>query len=444
MAMLPRLRPRRFYDLVIEVAIVRPGPIQGDMVHPYLRRREGAEAETYPHPALEQVLKKTLGVPIFQEQVMKIAILVGGYTGGEADQLRRDMAAWKSAGKIERHRGKLVARMIGSGVEPAFAERIFSQIRGFGEYGFPESHAASFALVAYVTAWLKCHHPAVFACALLNAQPMGFYAPSTIVEDAKRHGVRVLPVDVNASRWDCTLQRRGRERCVRMGLRWVSGLGVREREAIERADRPFPDLESFVRRTRLPMRALVRLAEAGAYESLGVPRRDAVWAVKEAAGRAHDPIDLAPADDRTPFFRPLPQEAQVLWDYRVARHSPRGHPMITVRPHLARQGLPDARKLNALPDGARASYVGLVICRQQPGTSTGVTFYTLEDETGFVNLVVWRPVFERFSVIARTAVFLGATGRLQREREVVHLVVDELWEPALDVRPEGVTSRDFC
>ncbi len=443
MAMLPRLRPRNFYDLVIEVAIVRPGPIQGDMVHPYLRRREGLEPETYPHPELERVLKKTLGVPIFQEQVMKIAILVGGYTGGEADQLRRDMAAWKSAGKIERHRDKLIGRMIERGVDAAFAERIFSQIRGFGEYGFPESHAASFALVAYVTAWLKCHHPAVFACALLNAQPMGFYAPSTIVEDAKRHGVRVLPVDVNASRADCTLERRGDGVAVRMGLRWVAGLHGREQAAIEGAA-PFADLETFVRRTRLPMRALGKLAEAGAYESLGVPRRDAVWAVKEAARRAHEPIGMEPGEERTPFFRPLPQEDQVLWDYRATHHSTRGHPMITVRPALARQGLPDARALNALPAGAAASYVGLVICRQQPGTSTGVTFYTLEDETGFVNLVVWRPVFERFSVLARTAVFLGVSGKVQKEKGVVHLIADALWEPRLGVRPEGTSSRDFC
>ncbi len=443
MAMLPRLKPRSFYDLVIEVAIVRPGPIQGDMVHPYLRRRQGEEPETYPHPALERVLKKTLGVPIFQEQVMKIAIMVGGYTGGEADQLRRDMAAWKSSGRIERHREKLVTRMIENGVDPAFAERIFSQIRGFGEYGFPESHAASFALVAYVTAWLKCHHPAIFACALLNAQPMGFYAPSTIVEDAKRHGVRVLPVDARASSWDCTLERREAELAVRMGLRYVAGLGTRERNAIERSGERARDLDEFVRRTRLPAKALVRLAEAGAFESLGLTRRDSLWAVKDAAARARETLALPPQDERPPLFEPLPQEEQVLWDYRTSHHSTRGHPLIVVRPQLDRLGLPVARTLVASPPGSRASYVGLVICRQQPGTSTGVTFYTLEDETGFVNLVVWRPVFERFSVIARTAVLLGASGRIQSEQGVVHLVADALWVPDLALAPEGVESRDF-
>jgi error-prone DNA polymerase len=292
MSMLPRLKPRTFYDIVIEVAIVRPGPIQGDMVHPYLRRREGAEPETYPHPALERVLKKTLGVPIFQEQVMKVAILVGGYTGGEADQLRRDMAAWRSAGRIDRHKEKLVPRMIENGIDPAFAERIFSQIRGFGEYGFPESHAASFALIAYVSAWLKCHHHAAFTCALLNAQPMGFYAPSTIVDDAKRHGVRVLPVDVSSSPWECTLERREDGLAVRMGLRYVAGIGERERAALERERRPYRDVEDFVRRTRLPVRSLVRLAEAGAFESFALSRRDAVWAVKEIGARAADAMAL--------------------------------------------------------------------------------------------------------------------------------------------------------
>ncbi|MFN8179185.1 MAG: error-prone DNA polymerase [bacterium] len=444
MSMLPRLKPRTFYDIVIEVAIVRPGPIQGDMVHPYLRRREGAEAETYPHPALERVLKKTLGVPIFQEQVMKVAILVGGYTGGEADQLRRDMAAWRSAGRIDRHKEKLVPRMIENGIDPAFAERIFSQIRGFGEYGFPESHAASFALIAYVSAWLKRHHHAAFTCALLNAQPMGFYAPSTIVDDAKRHGVRVLPVDVGRSLWECTLERREDGLAVRMGLRWVAGIGERERAALEREEAPYRDVEDFVRRTRLSVRSLVRLAEAGAFESFSLSRRDAVWAVKEIGARASDAIALPRGEVRDPIFRPLPQEEQVLWDYRTTSHSTRGHPMIAVRPRLARRGLPDARTLNALADESRASYVGLVICRQQPGTATGVTFYTLEDETGFVNVVVWRPIFERHSVIARTAVFLGVTGKVQKESGVVHLVADILFEPKLNVRPDGVTSRDFC
>jgi error-prone DNA polymerase len=268
MSMLPRLQPRKFYDLVIEVAIVRPGPIQGDMVHPYLRRRSGEETVEFPHPALEQALARTLGVPIFQEQVMKLAMLVADYTPGEADQLRRDMAAWRSAGKIEQHRERMVGRMVENGIDPEFAERVFSQVRGFGEYGFPESHAASFALIAYVTSWLRCHHPAAFTCALLNAQPMGFYSPATIVEDAKRHGVEVRPVDVCHSRWDCTLERNGLESfAVRMGLRYVKGFGERQRERIERTlgQGAFDGPEDFVRRTRLSRKLLQALAEAGGF-----------------------------------------------------------------------------------------------------------------------------------------------------------------------------------
>jgi error-prone DNA polymerase len=443
MSMLPRLKPRTFYDLVVEVAIVRPGPIQGNMVHPYLRRRSGEEPETYPHPLLERALKKTLGVPIFQEQVMKIAVLVGGYTGGEADQLRRDMAAWKSSGRIDRHQDKLVGRMMDNGIDAEFAQRIFSQIRGFGEYGFPESHAASFALIAYVTSWLKCHHPAAFSCSLLNAQPMGFYAPSTIVEDAKRHGVRVLPVDVGASFWDCTLERREGQLAVRMGFRYVQGLGERERRSLQAAPPPYADLERFVRDTRLPEKALVRLAVAGAFEGFGISRRDAIWAVREVAARASDSLPLRHAEEEQPFFRPLAVAEQVLWDYASSRHSPRGHPMIAVREELLRNGFPDAVAVNSRRNGSRVRYVGLVICRQQPGTTTGVTFYTLEDETGFVNAVVWRPVFEKHSVVARTATVLGITGKIQKENGVVHLIAEELWDPALSFAVEGSSARSF-
>ncbi|MCA9751095.1 MAG: error-prone DNA polymerase, partial [Gemmatimonadetes bacterium] len=444
MSMLPRLKPRTFYDLVIEVAIVRPGPIQGDMVHPYLRRRSGEEKEIYPHPALARALKKTLGVPIFQEQVMKIAVLVGGYTGGEADRLRRDMAAWKSSGRIERHHEKLVSRMVENGIDPEFAERIFSQIRGFGEYGFPESHAASFALIAYATAWLKCHHPAAFACSLLNAQPMGFYAPSTIVEDAKRHGVSVRPVCVQRSAWDCTLEADGPDLAIRMGYRWVQGFGTREREGLERAPGPFRDAEQFVRMTGLSAKALERLAEAGGFDGLGLSRRDAIWRVREIAARHGDAIPLSGEDPRrAPRFRDLSRPEEILWDYRTTHHSVRDHPMIGARERLRRAKIPDACTLNAQADGSRARYVGLVICRQQPGTATGVTFYTLEDETGFVNLVVWRPTFEKFSVLARTAVFLGVTGRIQSENGVIHLIADELWDPELALAVDGSKARSF-
>jgi error-prone DNA polymerase len=440
MSMLPRLRPQSFYDLVIEVAIVRPGPIQGDMVHPYLKRRSGEEQAVYPHPALERVLKKTLGVPIFQEQVMKIAVLVGGYTPGEADQLRRDMAAWKSSGRIERHRDRLVSRMIDNGITPEFAERIFSQIRGFGEYGFPESHAASFALIAYVTAYLRCHYPAAFACSLLNAQPMGFYAPATIVEDAKRRGVEVRPIDVLHSVWDCSLEGATE---LRMGLRYVKGFGSREQAALAWAPPPYRSLEDFMARTKLSKSAYLKLAETGALDSLSKNRRGAIWAVREIYTRLDDSLRLGAVAGEQPRLRDLSDTEEVLWDYRTSLHSARGHPLGGIRQYLEKRGIPRAKELNLLPDGTRAHYVGMTICRQRPGTATGVTFYTLEDETGFVNLVVWRDVFDRHSIIARTALLLGVSGRMQSESGVVHLVAEELWEPELEFEPEGTSTRSF-
>ncbi|HJL04729.1 MAG TPA: error-prone DNA polymerase [Polyangiaceae bacterium LLY-WYZ-15_(1-7)] len=449
MAMLPRLRPRTFYDLVIEVAIVRPGPIQGDMVHPYLLRRHGDEPVEYPHPKLRRVLEKTLGVPIFQEQVMKVAVAVAGYSPGEADQLRRDMAAWKSSGKIERHRDRMIPRMIESGIAPEFAERVFSQIRGFGEYGFPESHAASFALLAYVTAWLRCHHPAAFVCALLNAQPMGFYGPATLVDDAKRRGVEVRPVSVQTSRWDHTLEPRpeGGE-ALRIGLRLVKGLAEADGARVEaaRGGGAFRDLADFVRRTRLGAKALVALAEAGAFEPLGVSRRDALWQVRGLVRALGD--GLAETAPRTQLsFEKLSREEEVLWDYRATRHSPRGHPLGRFRAALAAQGMPTAAELEALPDGARTDFVGLVICRQRPITASGVTFATLEDETGFANLVLWRDVFEAHRVLAKTAVILGVSGRIQKAEGVTHLVAERLWPLPNALRPQAREivhrSRDF-
>jgi error-prone DNA polymerase len=439
MSMLPRLQPRNFYDLVIEVAIVRPGPIQGDMVHPYLKRRSGEEAADYPHPALERVLKKTLGVPIFQEQVMKIAVLVGGYTPGESDQLRRDMAAWKSTGRIETHRDRLIGRMQQNGITPEYAERIFSQIRGFGEYGFPESHAASFALIAYVTSWLRCHHPAAFACSLLNAQPMGFYAPATIVEDAKRHGVSVLPIDVQHSAWDCTLE----AGAIRMGLRYVKGLGKREREAIEWARPPYRSLADFMARTQLGRTPYMKLAESGALDALTRGRRNAVWALREIFTRLQDSLSLGSASETDPHFANLSAGEEVLWDYKSSHHSARGHPLQSLRGELIKRGLPTAAELNALPNGRHARYIGMTICRQRPGTATGVTFYTLEDETGFVNLVVWSQVFERHTIIARTALLLGVSGKVQSESGVIHLIADELWDPDLHFAPDGTSPRNF-
>ena len=482
MAMLPRLRPRHYYDLVIEVSIVRPGPITGGMVHPYLRRRSGEEPVVYPHPCLEPVLRKTLGVPLFQEQVMKLAVVAADYTPGEADQLRRDMAAWHRTGRIERHQERLVSRMMAKGIDREFAERVFEQIRGFGEYGFPESHAASFALIAYATAWLRCHYPDVFTCSLLNAQPMGFYTPATIVEDAVRHGVEVRPVDVTASDWDCTLEpekeraepgaaRRPRSKArrgsgqavrdrgatplggmhrrsrfgVRMGLRYVKSFSEDRdwrRVAAARAERPFASLADFTRRTRLDERILRRLAEAGALAPFEGRRRPALW---EAHGLGKTPataLPIVPSEPR-PEFAPLDEFQTIDWDYRFSGHSTHGHPLAPLRAALAAQELPDARTVAGLPDGRQVRYAGLVICRQRPGTASGVTFMTLEDETGFVNVVIWNRVFDDYAVLARTASFLGVTGKLQAQSDVVHLVADALWAPAIPSRPPTAGSRDF-
>lgn len=487
MAMLPRLGPRGYYDLVIEVAIVRPGPISGGMVHPYLRRRNGEEAVEYPHPCLEPVLKKTLGVPLFQEQVMRIAMVAADYTPGEADQLRRDMAAWRRSGRIERHRGRLVGRMTARGISREFAERVFDQIRGFGEYGFPESHAASFALIAYATSWFRRHYPDVFACALLNAQPMGFYAPATLVDDARRRGVDVRPVDVTCSDWHCTLEpgaappargpagaqarpahaaaalnpaappvrgdgaqgEPGPARpgfAVRMGLRYVRGLsGSRDwaRIAAARGQAPFDSVEDFAARTGLDEKAATRLAEAGALAGLEKRRRDALWRVRGAI-RAHAPVLPAGAvRDETPAFDDLDLRETIAWDYRTSGHSPRGHPLAALREQLRARRLPDARAVSSMRDGRKTRYAGLVICRQRPHTAAGVVFMTLEDETGFVNLVVWSRVFDAHAPLAGTASFLGVTGTIQRADGVVHLVADTLWRPELDRGPNAVASRDF-
>lgn len=447
MAMLPRLKPRNFYDLVIEISIVRPGPITGGMVHPYLRRRSGKETVKYPHPSLEPVLRKTLGVPLFQEQVMRLAMVAADYTPGEADQLRRDMAAWHRTGRMERHRERLITRMRNKGIATQFAERVFEQIRGFGEYGFPESHAASFALIAYATAWLKCHYHAEFTCALLNAQPMGFYTPATIVEDAKRHNVIVRPVDVQVSEWDCTLESCGTCQsafAVRMGLRYVKGLGEKDWEGIAHARHvaPFTSIDDFVRRTTLDEGVLGALAEAGAFDGFDIDRRRALWDVRRFARTREESLPI-PARESTPLFESLSSFEEVKWDYRTTAHSPRRHPLEPMRASLAQQGLPDARTLASMKNGEKIRYAGLVICRQRPGTAGGVVFMTLEDETGFVNVVVWESVFQRYSVLVKTTSFLGITGTLQAEDNVVHLVAEKFWEPKMELKPTGAPSRDF-
>ncbi|MEE8396646.1 MAG: error-prone DNA polymerase [bacterium] len=445
MAMLGRLRPRKFYDLVIEISIVRPGPITGGMVHPYLRRRNGEEVVEYPHPSLEPVLRKTLGIPLFQEQVMKLAMVAADYTPGEADRLRRDMAAWRHKGNMDGHHERLVSRMVKKGIAAEFAERVFAQIKGFGDYGFPESHAASFALIAYATAWLKCHHPEVFACTLLNAQPMGFYSPATIVGDARRHGVVVRPVDVAYSDWDCILEEPHRQRpALRMGLRYIKGLAEEAGRSIERERKraPFSDIGDLIARSGVDEKGSLTLATAGAFGGLAPSRRAALWQVR---GEKHLPKPSLPLPETEapPAFAPLDSFEKIAWDRFASSHSARGHPLAPLRAELRRLGLPDARGLNEMANGATAHYAGMVINRQRPGTAKGVIFMTLEDESGFVNLVLWENVFRQHYALAKTQPFLGVTGTLQSESGVVHLIVQHLWQPATTRRPNWQPSRDF-
>ena len=395
MAMLPRLKPTTFYDLVVQVAIVRPGPIQGDMVHPYLRRREGTEPVHYPKEELRRVLGKTLGVPLFQEQAMQVAIHCAGFTPGEADQLRRSMATFKFTGGVSHFRDKLIGGMVERGYEQAFAERTFSQLEGFGSYGFPESHAASFALIAYASAWMKCHHPDVFCAALLNSQPMGFYAPAQVVRDAREHGVEVRPVCVNASRWDSTLEPRreqGRGAAVRLGFRTVRGLANQHAGQLvaHRGDEPYGSVEEAWRRADIPPAALERLAEADAFRGLGLGRRQALWQVK---GLADDVLPLFAAADAGRRPRPELVEApvplvpmrdggEVVEDYRSVGLSLRSHPVAFLRATLQQQGMVTCAGLAQVRDGRRVVVPGIVLVRQKPGSAKGVMFITIEDETG--------------------------------------------------------------
>ncbi len=447
-AMLPRLRPRTFYDLVIEVAIVRPGPIQGGMIHPYLRRRMGEERPDAPHPSLEPILARTLGVPIFQEQVMRLAMDGAGYTPGEADQLRRDMAAWRRGGDLARHRERLLAGFAKKGIEPSFAERLYEQILGFAEYGFPESHAASFALLVYASAWLKVHHPAAFLAALLNSQPMGFYSASSLVQDAREHGVEVLASDVGESGWDTRVL--GEPAVVRLGLRQIVGLRREHADAIvlARGDGPFVSIADLRARTRLEEATLDRLASAGALSSLEPDRRQAMWRARARAGEGlFRAVELEPPGSVS-GLEPMTRYEQLLLDYAHTRLSVEDHPLAHLRASLRARGVCTARELGRLPHHASATVAGLVIGRQRPVTSSGVTFVTLEDETGVANLVVWRDVFEAHFRLAAHAMALVVHGRVERqelpasEAPVVHLVArrfERLEVPGL----EGVRSRDF-
>ncbi len=482
MAMLPRLRPRRFYDLVIEISIVRPGPITGGMVHPYLRRRNGEEPVVYPHESLRPVLEKTLGVPIFQEQVMKLAVVAADYTPGEADRLRRDMAAWRQRGRIERHHDRFVERMVSKGIARRFAEQVFEQIRGFGEYGFPESHAASFALIAYCTAYLRRYYPAVFVCALLNAYPMGFYHPATIVEDARRGGVEVRPVCVLASDWDCTLEACTSVRdhgdgglAVRIGLRYVKGIGEDEWRALREARSPLLagtptagtsgddspiDLEEFLRAAALSVDARSALAEAGAFARFGYERREALWHSyralerpgQPAASTESDPVvaGLLAYEADQPLFQRLSRFEEVSWDYEITGHSTAGHPLEQYREELQAAGFPESGSLAELRNGSRVRYAGMVICRQQPSTAGGTVFMTMEDEHGFVNLIFRKPVFQHYRALVLTRSFFAVEGKIQAQGGVVHILVEQCFLPPVRAataspRPETEPkSRDFC
>ena len=429
MSFLPRMRPRCFYDLVIEVAIVRPGPIQGDMVHPYLRRRHGKEAVDYPSEELRKVLANTLGVPLFQEQAMRIAVVAAGFSPAQADALRRSMATFRHTGTVRAFREKFVAGMTGRGYSREFAERCFSQIEGFGEYGFPESHAASFAILVYASAWFKRHYPEVFACALLNSQPMGFYAPAQIVRDAREHGVSVLPVDVNLSDVDCTLTPdEGGGLAVRLGLRQVRGLSAgAAARLVSGREGSYTDIAALRRRAALDKGALRCLARADAFSSMKLTGRRALWEVERLPVGRPLPLFAASGLDELPEEQAaaLPAEApgeRVLRDYGALGLSLKGHPLAFARSRLAELGYRSAAVTAEAAHGDPCAAAGLVLVRQAPQSAEGVVFLTLEDETGVVNVVVWPGVFRRNRDTLMSSILLGVRGKVQRENDVIHLV----------------------
>ncbi len=445
MSMLPRLRPRCFYDLVIEVAIIRPGPIQGGMVHPYLRRREDPSGVSYPSPALAAVLQRTLGVPIFQEQVMQIAVVAANFTAGEADQLRRSMAAWKRRGGLEPFRERLLSGMAANGYEAEFAERIYRQILGFGEYGFPESHAASFALLTYVSCWLKCHEPAAFFAALLNSQPMGFYQPAQLVQEARRSGVAILPPDVLHSERDCTLETvAGGASAIRIGLAQVRSLPAADagRVLAARAAQPFLDVDDLARRAALCRRSLRLLAVAGALRSLSAHRHEASWLALGA--EAPSGALALPAAAEATVALPRPSAAQeIMADYAGLSLSTTHHPLLLLRERLRAAGITRGLDLRALADGTRVRVAGLVTHLQQPGTASGVVFLSLEDETGIVNVILWPQVFEAQRAPALAASLLVVHGSLQNQHGVTHVVARSLLDRSHWLAGMERRSRDF-
>ncbi|MCL6652943.1 error-prone DNA polymerase [Agrobacterium rubi] len=460
MSMLPRLRPQELYDLVIQVAIVRPGPIQGNMVHPYLKRRaEKAQGKTieYEHPKLKEVLHKTLGVPLFQEHAMRIAIECANFKPSEADQLRRAMATFKNVGTIANFKEKLIGGLIENGFDREFAERLFAQIQGFGSYGFPESHAASFALIAYASAWVKCHHPDIFCVALLNSQPMGFYAPAQLVRDAQNHGVVVRPVCINTSRWDCALEEKvGPERnAVRLGMCLVKGLSNKRAGDIIacREDRPFVSIDDLWRRAGIPVDALIALAEADAFlPSLGLSRRQALWAIKAlrdeplplfAAAATRQNSVIAELREPDVALRPMTAGGEVVQDYGHVGLTLREHPMAFLRDDLSKRRISTCAQAVGAKDGRWLELAGLVLVRQRPGSAKGVIFMTLEDETGIANAVVWVKTFEKYRRVILSAGMVGIYGKIQREGEVVHLVAHRVTDLSDVLRSVGEREGPF-
>ncbi len=448
MAMLPRLKPQNFYDLVIEVAIVRPGPIQGDMVHPYLRRRKGLEPIDHP-PELEDVFRRTLGVPLFQEQVMQLAIKAAGYSPGEADQLRRGMAAWKRHGGLEPHRERLIRGMLERGYTQAFAKRLFQQIKGFGSYGFPESHAASFALLTYASCWLKCHEPAAFACSVINSMPMGFYTPDQILQDARQHGIRVLPVDVRYSHWDCTLEfadanTRGTP-AIRLGLRLVRGFaeGAAERIVVARTARAFAEIADLCRRAELDRRHQDLLADAGALKGLAGHRHRARWAIRGVEAQLPLLADVTPTREPAVTLPPPSVGENLRADYALVGTTLGPHPLALLRGELSARRCRHSSDLARITHGRRVRVAGLVRLRQRPQTATGVTFLTLEDEHGMVNVVVWRELAERQRRVLLESRLLVVDGRIEREDGVQHLIADRLRNFSGLLNGLDAPSRDF-
>jgi error-prone DNA polymerase len=448
MAMLPRLKPKNFYDLVIEVAIVRPGPIQGDMVHPYLRRRKGLERVDYP-PALKEVFERTLGVPLFQEQVMQLAVTAAGYSPGEADELRRSMAAWKRRGGLEPHRERLLNGMLERGYTREFGEKLFEQIKGFGSYGFPESHAASFALITYASCWLKCHEPAAFACSLINSMPMGFYTPDQILQDARRHGIRVHPVDVRHSDWDCTLEfphaAADAAPEIRMGLRLVRGFGeeTASRVSAARAAFPYSDITDLCRRACLDRRHQELLADAGALQGLAGHRHRARWAIRGVEPERPLFANAAPTDEPVVSLPPPSIGNDLLADYALTGTTLGPHPLRLLRASLASRRCKCSSELADLPHGRTTRMAGLVRLRQRPQTASGVTFLTLEDEDGMVNVVIWQHLAERQRRVLLESRLLAVEGRIERQDGVQHLIANRLVDFSRLLGGLETPSRDF-